>query len=177
MTKETAIDLEVGLNFLQAVREKAGPMATANEVVLLVPRRGGKVLLHTKSFYPAGTYRLPTGRMLPGETPEVAFGREFREELGQDGAIERKLGIIRCRLISGNESVEIVSHVYLSQELAQEPYASDEDEQITGFVDVPFEELSTVARRLRALPNAWRDWGRFRAIAHDFVAGLDYKSL
>ena len=35
---------------------------------------------------------------------------------------------------------------------------------------VPVAELSAVADSLRRLEGEWRDWGEFRAIAHEFVA-------
>ena len=72
MREDSVVELEVGEEFLRNVREKERRMGIADEVVMVVPRPGGKVLLHTKSFYPPGTYRLPTGRLRLGESPEAA---------------------------------------------------------------------------------------------------------
>lgn len=165
------IELEVSSRFLLEVRQKIEESGSSGEVVLVVPRSGGKILLHTKSFYPPGTYRLPTGKLLPEEDPLDAFHREFVEELGVEGCVDRNLGVITHRLTSENEvPVEFTSHIYLAHEMTEEPVPQDDDEQITGFTEVSVNELENVARQLEALPAHWFDWGRFRAIAHRFVA-------
>ncbi len=140
------------------------------EVVLVVPRPQNKILLHTKSFYPKGVFRLPTGKMKAGEAAIDAFYREFLEELGCSGAIDRKLGVVQHRFVSGSKAAAFDSHVFLSQELAEQPIPRDKDEQITGFADVTVSDLLSVAAELRALTHEWRDWGAFRASVHEFVA-------
>ena len=162
--------LEVSRRYLLDLLETIERTGSAQEVVIVVPRPSGKVLLHTKSFYPRGTYRLPTGRVLPNEPPDDAFRREFREEFGQEGRIDRRLGVLYCKLVSGDDSVEFTSYVYLAREMAEEPRPEDGGEQITGFIETPINELRAVADKLRKLSGTWRDWGRFRAIAHEFVA-------
>jgi 8-oxo-dGTP pyrophosphatase MutT (NUDIX family) len=167
---DVLLKLEVGLEFFQFVRDSADGRDFLEEVVLVVPRPGGKVLLHTKAFYPPGTYRLPTGKMNPGEEPDAAFAREFREELGMDGVIDRKLGIQHCKLVAGSKSIDFISHIYLARESDFQPIPQDEDEQITGFKEVQLVELSQTADDLMNLTGKWRDWGRFRALAHEFAA-------
>jgi len=138
--------------------------------VLVVPRPGRKVLLHTKSFYPENAYRLPTGKLLPGENPKDAFHRELLEELGiaSSGCL---IGIIKYKFVSGNEApAYFASHIYLAEETSQTPVSGDEDEQITGFIEIPTDDLEKIAVELESLPGRWSDWGRFRAVAHRFVA-------
>jgi 8-oxo-dGTP pyrophosphatase MutT (NUDIX family) len=166
LNREAFVELQVDIRFLRGISQRA----ERSEVVLVVPRPGGKVLLHTKSFYPCGVYRLLTGRMHPGESSEDAFAREFREEIGRDAGPSRMLGVIRYRFASAEESADFISYVYVTPEVSYQPQPEDEEEQITGFRDVPADELRTVAGELRGLPEDWRDWGRFRAVAHDFVS-------
>jgi len=40
---------------------------------------------------------------------------------------------------------------------------------ITAFRDVPLADLPTVAEDLCHVPPPWTGWGRWRAVAHDFV--------
>lgn len=165
------VTIEVGGEFLRSMKENVRNKRSASEIVLVVPRPGGSVLLHTKAFYPEGGYRLPSGRLHNNEDADSAVAREFREELGADGEIVRKLGVLVHHLKAGDESLDFISHVYLTGELANEPQPEDDSEQITGFMDVPMSELPMVARRLRGLPDGWRDWGYWRAAAHEFAAG------
>ena len=164
--------LEASDRFVQEMLRKSEESGESGEVVLVVPRPDGRILLHTKSFYPNGAYRLPTGKLHKGESPQDAFYREFREELGQEGEIERKLGALRCIIFSGNKSVDFTSHIYLAKETSEEPYPEDQEEQITGFITVKPDELGRVAENLRNLPGKWQDWGRFRALVHEFVAKM-----
>ncbi|MFO1132985.1 MAG: NUDIX domain-containing protein [Hyphomicrobiales bacterium] len=54
--------------------------------------RGGKVLLQRKIH--DVIWALPGGRVEAGETPEFALVREFREELGWEVAVGRRLWTI-----------------------------------------------------------------------------------
>ncbi|MEN6371037.1 MAG: NUDIX hydrolase [Armatimonadota bacterium] len=165
------VELDVSRQFLQEFRQKIRESGSSGEVVLVVPRPGGGILLHTKSFYPKETYRLPTGRLLPEEDPLQAFHREFTEELGTEGRLDRSLGVIIHRLKCGNEEpVEFTSNIYLAKEMPEKPVPHDDSEQITGFTEVSTSELKNVADRLENLPGRWLDWGRFRAVVHRFVA-------
>lgn len=170
MAKNLKVELKVGESFFESMRIRAREKDPPEDVVMVVPRPGGNVLLHTKIFYPGGTYRLPTGWIKAGESPDDAFAREFREELGFDGEIDRKLGMINYRFVRDGEPIESQSHVYLARETAIEPHPADEDEEISDFIEVRIGELPEVAKRLRSLRDEWSDWGRFRAVAHDFVA-------
>lgn len=155
--------------FLSEMRESVKKTGSNQEVVLVVPRPSEHVLLHTKSFYPPGVYRMPTGRLLPDEQPDQAFFREFREELGQVGRIESKLGVLLHKLMWQDDYLEFTSHIYLAAETIGVVHPQSADEQITGFMDVPLSDLPSVAEKLQNLPGDWLDWGRFRAVAHYVV--------
>jgi 8-oxo-dGTP pyrophosphatase MutT (NUDIX family) len=149
--------------WLETFRGKPG------EVVMAILRPGERVLLITKDFYPPGTYRMPTGGIHQGETPEEALVREAKEETGFAANIERKLGAIHWVFRSGDRTLEYYSHVFLISETADEPVAEDENERITGYKEVSICDLREVAQELINLPGRWRDWGRFRGMVHDFV--------
>ena len=139
------------------------------EVVMVILRPGGKVLLNTKDFYPPGVYRLPSGGMHPGETPEETLIREAQEETGFRVTIERKLAEVHWTFKIADRVVEFRSHVFLISETTAEPAVEDPNERITGFAEVEICELQDVARRLRDLTGEWRDWGVFRAIPHEIA--------
>ena len=65
-----------------------------------------------------------------------------------------------------------VSYVFLVREVGGRLIPQDAGERIISFRRVPPSELPKVAASLRALTGEWHDWGRFRAIAHDFVAEM-----
>jgi hypothetical protein len=52
------------------------------EVVLIVQKPDDRILLHTKPFYPAGVFRLPTGGLKPEESINDGLVRELYEETG-----------------------------------------------------------------------------------------------
>ena len=90
---------------------------------------------------------------------------------------ERFLGVIRYRFHGvdpeeSEEDVHFVSFVFEIPGVEGEPVAEDETEGISGFRWIPVDELQSVATALKSLPDdktGGGDWGRFRAIGHDFV--------
>jgi NAD+ diphosphatase len=144
----------------------------AGEVVMVIPRPGGRILLMTKRFYPCGIFRLPTGAVKPGETPEAAFAREMREETGFQVKAEQYFGRIDYVFVYGNERERFSSHVFLSEPTSDEIRPEDEEEEITEFREILPEALEDVARSLEGLAEStpeWAGWGKFRAIAHRFA--------
>ncbi|MGA9350502.1 MAG: NUDIX hydrolase [Anaerolineae bacterium] len=141
------------------------------EVVFVVKCPPG-LILHTKDFYPPGTYRLPSGGVGWGESVLSALHREAQEEMGLEVEVERFLGLLvyefRCR----EETMPFVSYVFLMREAGGELAPQDKEERILSFCQVPVAKLSAVADSLRAMEGDWRDWGKFRAIAHDFVVEM-----
>jgi 8-oxo-dGTP diphosphatase len=140
------------------------------EVVLAIQRPDGKVLLHTKAFYPPGIYRLPTGGLHPGESVLAGAKREAREETGLGITVTRFLGMVEYDFHQAKRRMPFVSYVLLVQADDSVPTPEDESEQISGFRYVPVTDLRRVADALRNLPKQWADWGAFRALPHDIVA-------
>lgn len=150
----------------EAVRGRDG------EVVLVLRRPDGRVLLHTKPFYPPDTWRLPSGGVEPGESPQAAAAREIAEETGRPARLERLLGILTYQVRGAGETIPFGSYVFLVATPGGRPAPRDAGERIAGFRWVPPHELEGVAAHLRGLAPPWRGWGTFRSLPHRFVAGL-----
>jgi 8-oxo-dGTP pyrophosphatase MutT (NUDIX family) len=140
------------------------------EVVLALRRPDGRILLHTKQFYPEGVFRLPSGGVHPGEPALQAAVREAMEETGLEVTVERLLGLLEYQFQHAGRTLPFVSYVFLVRAGAGRPAVQDPHERITAFRFVEAPELRGVADRLRALPESWSDWGHFRAPAHDLAA-------
>jgi 8-oxo-dGTP pyrophosphatase MutT (NUDIX family) len=145
------------------------------EAVLAMLRPGGRVLLHTKVFYPDGVFRLLSGGIARGEPAGAAAERETYEETGLRPGLARFLGVIEYDFTSGNEHVPFVSYIFGTQESSDSPYPTDASEGIYDFREVAWRELDQVADALEHLTGEWQDWGRFRALPHRLVAGLQIK--
>ncbi len=146
--------------------------------VLFVLRRGsGEVLLHTKESYPEDLYRLPGGGIDWGECVRTSLFREVFEETQLDVQKEQFLGILTYEFhghpgADQKAAIPFVSYIFVVPEVEGEPVPLDESEKISGFKWVPLEELSQVAAKLRSMPEddfGNPDWGRFRALGHNFV--------
>ncbi len=142
------------------------------EVVLALRRPSGRYLLHTKWFYPQGTYRLLSGGIKRGEALLTAVARELREETSLSGRVERFLAVQRHVFRLQDQVVPFTSFIVLvaGDEGVVSPL--DAGEGITEFREVPLDELAVAACQLEALPSDWVDWGRFRATAHRLVVEL-----
>jgi len=140
------------------------------EVVLLIRRPNGRFLLHTKSFYPSGSYRVPTGGIEQGEDLIAAACREAREETGLQVSIERFLGILHYRFCWNDQETDFTSYVFLLKETGGRLAPQDSSEQISGYKEVTLDEFPEIARKLEeTLLQKWTAWGQFRALAHRFA--------
>lgn len=140
------------------------------EIVLVVPRQGGRILLHTKPHYPEDVYRLPTGGIRFDEDAADAAKREGYEEIGFKPKELRLLAVLDNVFWVNGERVEYPSFVFETQALKGKPNPTDPDEPISGFRSVDADELRVVANMLAGLPMEWREWGRFRAASHAWLA-------
>jgi len=164
------VTVKMERELLHEIATARGHLDTRSEVVFVLPRPRGKVLTIRKSFYPRGVFRIPSGGIHPGESPEEAFAREVMEETGFALAPVRKLTEVLLRCVSDGESVDITSHVMLGPPTAEPPRAADPDEHIDAYGEADAQELLGIARRLGSLPGRWAGWGRFRAYAHEVAA-------
>lgn len=141
------------------------------EVVMVVPNKTGQVWLHAKTHWPAGVYRLMSGGINPQESPVAALKRETLEETGFHVEAERCLGVMLYQL-SGTDcpSMPFVSYMFLTTPIAGKPQPTDPGEAFAGFKTVEPTKLADVAQDLRSIEGDFKDWGIFRAAAHDIAA-------
>ena len=140
-----------------------------SEVAMAIRRPTGGILLQTKAFYPAGTYRLPTGGIKDGEDVEHALLREVHEESNLDVEIERLVAVIDHSVLDGKAPFR--SYMFLLRETGGTLKVNDPDEQISGWDERDVAGLERAARDLRNLDGTWRRWGMFRAVALEVLAG------
>ncbi|HUG55980.1 MAG TPA: NUDIX hydrolase [Candidatus Limnocylindrales bacterium] len=146
------------------------------EVCMVIRRPGGSLLLSTKTFYPPGAYRLPTGGIRAGERIEAALLRETREETGLETAVRRFLALVSYRA-RGEAAPLFHTFAFLLDELGGTLGSLDPAEEILAYREVAIADLPAVARALAAvgpspserIDGDWRDWGRFRAVVHGVV--------
>lgn len=149
----------------------AGQPKRPGEVILVVRRDDGDVLLHTKAFYPIGAWRLLTGGLEGDESLELAVARELAEETGLVERSRRYLGRLCSTFGHDGETISFTSYAFLIDVgPAPAPRPLDDSEQISAFRWSSPEALRAVAESLRSRTDEWSDWGAFRAAAHDAVA-------
>ncbi len=160
--------LDMGPYFFEEARRpvKQGRRA---EVLLVVEGPDGRVLVHTKRFYPSGTFRLLSGGVHEGEPVEVALARELAEETGVQATNHCLMGVLAYDIRHGGETLPFASYVYRVRIPTTDVHVEDEEEQICDLRWVPFSELPSIRDKLLQVPPEWQDWGRFRALGHDFV--------
>ncbi len=143
------------------------------------------LLLHIKTIYPAGAYRLPTGGIQQGEAVHMTLAREITEETGlvvgsraHEVKVRRFLGLLSYQLAHRAlaASFEFATYFFLVEMPVDGVLApQDATEMIAGWRWCPAAELTRVAGLLDGIgvqDPVWADWGRYRALGHWFVADL-----
>ena len=157
---EVGIDRDLFQNRLLKSSDRRG------EVVFAIQMPEG-ILVHHKSFYGDGVFRLLSGGIDYGEKVVDALRREIEEETSLTLSSGRLLGVQDCQLVYGSRSVRFVSYVFYVH--ADGDLRPDPKENITEFRAVSLAELAAIAEDLRRTPPPHEGWGRWRALAHDLV--------
>ncbi len=160
--------LTSGANFDEWTRKLAKNRRAEVGMVIVNPM--GQVLTHTKSFYPAGAFRIPTGGIGPDERVLDALRREVWEETGLEAEVQRLLAAIEYRFTHGAREVRFATYLFLLRADGREPRVQDTDEDIAKFGWTDVSGLLRIAEQLESLPDHWNEWGRFRALAHRVAA-------
>lgn len=142
------------------------------EVVMIIERTTGNLLLHRKGWYEPGVYRLPTGGIESGEPIEDALARELKEETGLRGGDTRFLGVLTCRLRSQAKAFQFTSFLFHILRPRGHLDIPDSGEDISDIREVPISELPKIAGNLRRTPPPRQGWGDWRAVAHEFAYEL-----
>ncbi len=144
------------------------------EVLFVVSRPNGKILLHTKRHYPPGVFRLFTGGIGLHESVLHALWREVEEETGLDCAIQRFLALSTYCFRKDDFVMNFATYSFhLLTDDVQVPQPRDTVE-VAFIGETTLSGLPLVAQRLRSLaPEQRRVWGQWRAIGHD----LSYEAL
>jgi len=159
----------------QIAFDPVGNPARFGEVCMVVRRPSGTLLLSTKTFYPPGAHRLPTGGIDAGEAILDAVLRETDEETGLTVELQRFLAAITYLDGPGGPPI-FHTFAFLLAERGGTLGPLDLHEQISEYIEIRSPELPAVADRLATLrddaaPGAtWSAWGRFRSVVHRVVA-------
>lgn len=176
----------------------ADPFLTADGQMLVKDGRRGEIcyimhrgnpaeglLFHTKTVYPSGAYRLPTGGIHTGEFVMATLAREIEEETGlivgpgpDQVQVQRMLGVVAYEMNHRqlDRSFPFATYHFLVQmppDGVLNP--QDPEENIAGWQWRTPQGLYTTAQELEQVGQrlpAWRDWGRYRALSHRFVADM-----
>jgi len=163
-------DLEVGAEFYQQWHRRLAETRNRRaEVVLVLLNPQERILLHTKSFYPPGIFRLPTGGVKPHEDLMDALPRETFEETGYRDLDYNYLGATRYVFNLRDRALPFTSFNFSANLPDGRPRIQDHGERISGFSWITKPELSRIAGSLRDLSENWHDWGRMRAVSHEAV--------
>ena len=165
-----SVRVEIDQSFMNYIVTTKSDADRRSEVIMVLPRPGRKILALTKSFYPEGTYNLPSGGIKPGESPEEAFFREVAEETGLPISFQAQIGRIEHHCYYEDQSIDFTSHVMLGTKSSDTPQSTDEVESICGYVDASAEDLLHFRDHMTRMTGRWVGFGRFRATALDFVA-------
>ncbi len=134
---------------------------------MAIRRPSGGILLQTKSFYPPGTFRLPTGGIKKGEDVEHALLREVHEESNLTVEIERAVAVIEYTAPEGRPAFR--TYLFLLREIGGELRVNDPDEQISGWDERDLPGLRRAIAQLRGIEASWQRWGQFRAVPLDVL--------
>lgn len=138
------------------------------EVLLVFPRPQG-LLFHTKSFYPPGVWRLPSGGVRRHEAVDRAAEREAEEETGLRLAPVRFLFHLIQHLTVGSKERAFHTLAFLFAASTEPVAPSDPVEQISALRVFSWDEIPAIVQHLETLAPPWEAWGRFRAAPHHLL--------
>jgi ADP-ribose pyrophosphatase YjhB (NUDIX family) len=159
--------------YLRTIKTQRRP----GEVCMVVRRPSGALLVSRKTFYPPGSYRLPTGGVHRGESILSALLRETEEETNLSVRVRRFLAVARYQPPDAPAPVNYATFAFLLDELAGVLQSNDPHERLEAYREIAPAALPDIADQLDTLANdpsdeleaSYRAWGRFRAPTHRLV--------
>jgi len=147
------------------------------EVCMVVRRPNGRLLTMTKTFYPRGVSRLPTGGINHSEPILSALLRETLEETSLQVELRRFLAAVAYHTRNAQASPVFYTFAFLLDEVGGTLGTLDEAERVEAFFEVEPSSLPELAARLEQVEDIysteidgrWRDWGYFRAAINRVV--------
>lgn len=138
------------------------------EVAMVIQRAPDWVLLQTRDHYPPGLFRLPLGRVRPGETPEDAARRELHEEANLVVGEIRHLFTLQY-MIEGVDG-DLRTEVYLITSPEGSLHPNVPSDAINAWREATLADLALLAREHERLDGDWHGWGLYRAALHRAAA-------
>jgi 8-oxo-dGTP pyrophosphatase MutT (NUDIX family) len=151
-----------------------GPKGRRGEIALAIENSKGEFLLHTKSFYPDGVYRMMTGGIHPHEAVLHALQREGMEETGTTLPAAKPLAVLFYTFMHENQRVPFISYLFHVPVAEMNPQPQDMEENIAAFCWVDSSGMQATIDQLLNLSPEWEDWGRMRSLCHLLL--LEWKS-
>jgi ADP-ribose pyrophosphatase YjhB (NUDIX family) len=151
-----------------------GPKGRRGEIALAIENSRGEFLLHTKSFYPSGVFRILTGGIHQNERVVDAMHREGLEETGAILPGPSPLAVLFYTFVHENQRVPFISYLFHVLVPDLNPKPQDEDENIAAFQWVDLNGVQSTIDQLLNLSAEWEDWGRMRSLCHLLL--LEWKS-
>jgi len=161
-------DLEIGPSLFYTRFTKHNERR--GEVVFALEQPDGRILLHRKTHYRPGIYRLLSGGVNPDEAVIDALHREAGEETGLPIDIVQFIAALDYQFHMGPLKLPFVSWLFHVRQTDTTGRLSPDWNEIEDIIAVWPTELPGYAARLRTIPGPRADWGRWRAIAHDIIA-------
>jgi 8-oxo-dGTP pyrophosphatase MutT (NUDIX family) len=151
-----------------------GAKGRRGEIVLAIENNKGEILLHTKSFYPDGVFRMMTGGIHYDESVLHGLQREAMEETGAVLPSITPVAVLFYTFMHENQRVPFISYLFHTRISELEPKPQDTEENISAFRWVDMNGLQSTIDQLLNLAQEWEDWGRMRSLCHLLL--LEWKS-
>lgn len=127
------------------VKTTAARARTFDTAYLIGVDDARKILLlrEYRPFYGTYVWKLPTGKIKPGEDPSATAQRELREETGFESGSLKLLWSGQ-----GTERLKAIDYFFLAEQLKPSPLPPDEDE----LMEIHFQPLQKAIDTLLASP-------------------------
>jgi ADP-ribose pyrophosphatase YjhB (NUDIX family) len=140
------------------------------EVIFAIQGPGEQIWLHTKHRYNYPIYRLPSGGVEWEESVEGALRREIQEETALASfKIQRFIGLLEYRFHHSDSYARFASYLFLVSNPHGKLVAPEGSDEVAEFRPILPRQLPQVSADLRNVIGDRREWGHWRAIAHDVL--------